>query len=187
MQNTLKSLEEKTQNIEKLLEKGNDVIVFQLGSHSIKYGFANQNTPQKILNIIGYLMKSGSKKETKAQSGGKSDLEDFDQNCLNIENTLKKRGNIKVDLKAVKIKTKNKSEIRVSEREDFFLKPDEDSLRDKVLTPDVIFDKEVLLKESTNQYIINKPIRFGMFNISNEYKVDAILNDLEKLVCFRLK
>lgn len=183
MQNTLKSLEEKTQNIEKLLEKGNDVVVFQLGSHSIKYGFANQNTPQKILNLIGYQLKNGPRKDiSKSQVIGKFDLEDFDQNCSNVENTLKKRGNIKVDLKTVKIKTKNKSEIRVSEREDFYVKPEEDSLRDKVLTPDIIFDKEILLKESTNQYIINKPIRFGMLNISNEYKVDAVLNDLEKLV-----
>jgi hypothetical protein len=54
MENTIKSLVERSQNIEKLLEKGENTIVVQLGSHSIKMNFANQMTPIRIRNIMAY-------------------------------------------------------------------------------------------------------------------------------------
>ena len=54
MENTIKSLVERSQNIEKLLEKGENTIVVQLGSHSIKMNFANQMTPIRIRNLIAY-------------------------------------------------------------------------------------------------------------------------------------
>jgi hypothetical protein len=41
MQNTIKNLQARSQHIEKLIEKGNDVLIFQYGSHSIKYGYAS--------------------------------------------------------------------------------------------------------------------------------------------------
>lgn len=53
LQNSLKNLTEKSANIEKLLERGEDVIVIQLGSHSIKYGFSTEN-PEKIRNLVAY-------------------------------------------------------------------------------------------------------------------------------------
>ena len=52
MQNTIKALKERSQHIERLLEKGNDVVIIQYGSHEIKYGLANQSYPQKIKNLI---------------------------------------------------------------------------------------------------------------------------------------
>ncbi len=63
MQNTIKSLQERSQNIEKLLEKGDDVIVLQLSSHSIKMNFANQGQPIRIRNIVAY--KSKVQKDSK--------------------------------------------------------------------------------------------------------------------------
>ena len=41
MRDQIKLLEEKQKNISKLLGKGGDCMVFQFGSHTVKYGFAN--------------------------------------------------------------------------------------------------------------------------------------------------
>jgi hypothetical protein len=41
MQNTIKNLQAKSEYINKLEDKGNKTLVLQLGSHSIKIGFAN--------------------------------------------------------------------------------------------------------------------------------------------------
>lgn len=57
MQNTIKNLQARTENIEKLLEKGNKTIVVQLGSHSIKFGLANDKAPFKVRTLIAYKLK----------------------------------------------------------------------------------------------------------------------------------
>jgi actin-related protein len=54
MQSAIKNLQARTENIEKLLEKGNKTIVFQLGSHSIKFEFANEKIPQRVRTLIAY-------------------------------------------------------------------------------------------------------------------------------------
>lgn len=54
MQNTIKNLQAKSDYIYKLEDKGNKTIVLQLGSHSIKMGFANQKAPFSISPFIAY-------------------------------------------------------------------------------------------------------------------------------------
>lgn len=63
MQNTIKNLQARTENIEKLLEKGNKTIVVQLGSHSIKFGLANDKAPFKVRTIIAYKLKGPINRE----------------------------------------------------------------------------------------------------------------------------
>jgi hypothetical protein len=41
MQNTIKNLQAKSEYINKLEDKGSKALVLQLGSHTIKLGFAN--------------------------------------------------------------------------------------------------------------------------------------------------
>lgn len=57
MQNTIKNLQARTENIEKILEKGNKSIIIHLGSHSIKIGFANDRIPHRVRTLIAYKIK----------------------------------------------------------------------------------------------------------------------------------
>jgi hypothetical protein len=54
VQTTIKNLEDKILQIEKLLEKGQDCLIFQYGSSSIKFNRANDVAPRKINNIIAH-------------------------------------------------------------------------------------------------------------------------------------
>lgn len=56
MQNTIKNLQAKSDNISKLEDKGSRVVVLQLGSHSIKMGFANEKVPFSISPFIAYAL-----------------------------------------------------------------------------------------------------------------------------------
>ena len=60
MENTIKSLVERSQIIERQLEKGQKSIVVQIGSHSIKMNFANHMTPIRIRNILAYKKPNAS-------------------------------------------------------------------------------------------------------------------------------
>ena len=40
VQNTIKNLQDKITNIESMLDKGSDCLIFQFGSHSIKFNKA---------------------------------------------------------------------------------------------------------------------------------------------------
>lgn len=54
MQNTIKNLQAKSDYIYKLEDKGNKAIVLQLGSHSIKMGFANEKAPFTVAPFVAY-------------------------------------------------------------------------------------------------------------------------------------
>ena len=121
MQNTIKTLQARSENIEKLLEKGNDVIVFQIGSHSIKFGFANQSTPHKIRTLIGYKLLSKETKETNPfNTKNEASSEEFEAAIASVENILRKKGNLKLESKGYKGKPKPKieSNIRVLEKDE---------------------------------------------------------------------
>ena len=108
MQNTIKNLQARSENIEKLLEKGNDVIVLQFGSHSLRYGLANQMNPYKIRTLIGYT--SNAPNENKSTNSNNESLEDFENACNSIENFMRKKGNLKLDVKS-KGKPRPRSEV----------------------------------------------------------------------------
>lgn len=56
MQSAIKTLQARTENIEKILEKGNRTVVLQLGSHSIKYGLANDKM-YRVRTLIAYKLR----------------------------------------------------------------------------------------------------------------------------------
>lgn len=54
MQNTIKNLQAKSEYINKLEDKGSKALVLQLGSHTIKLGFANEKAPFTMRPFIAY-------------------------------------------------------------------------------------------------------------------------------------
>lgn len=60
MQNTIKNLQAKSDFIYKLEDKGSKTIVLQLGSHSIKMGFANERAPFTISPYVAYRKLEGA-------------------------------------------------------------------------------------------------------------------------------
>jgi actin-related protein 8 len=102
-------------------DKGSDSIVFQIGSHSVKFGFASQLTPFIIPTVIAY-------RKTLDEDGMEIDLEDYSQipelsdaflsSLLNIEQeTLKKQMKLEQKLKNNRkiIPVTNKSIIKSSQ------------------------------------------------------------------------
>ena len=205
MQNTIKSLQVRSENIEKLLEKGNDVIVFQFGSHSIRYGFANQSAPQKIRTLLGYkLLKAKENKENANNSNKNEAFEEFDGHIASVENILRKNGNLKLETKGYKGKPKPKieSSIKVLEKDETL----EISIKKPILStkiieeeppliqtkgtlshnPHAIFEKELYFTEQSSEYFISQPIKHGLFNISDKITTDQIVNDIETLILYIL-
>lgn len=198
MQNTIKTLQARSENIEKLLEKGNDVVVFQLGSHSIKFGFANQSSPHKIRTLLGY--KLSKSKENPIISNKNDNFEDIETSISSVENILRKKGNLRLETKGYKGKPKPKieSNIKVLESNDFSehlmkknmkLEPENIILTNKgtlSYNPNAIFEKDLFSIEQNQDYIITQPIKHGLFNISDKISQDQVINDLETLILYCL-
>ena len=198
MQNTIKSLQARSENIEKLLEKGNDVIVFQFGSHSIRYGLANQSNPYKIRNLIGFFKKN---EENIIENNNNIELlEDFESASNIVENNMRKKGNLKLDIKT-KGKPKPRTEIslKVHETENINSQQYEKTLlieenikidkNSKIYLncPDFAkFEKEIYLNEINPNFSIIQPIKYGLFNISNSKSQDHVLNELQTLILYIL-
>jgi actin-related protein len=64
MQNTIKNLQAKSEYINKLEDKGSKALVLQLGSYTIKLGFANEKAPFTMRPFIAY-KKSKAAQSTK--------------------------------------------------------------------------------------------------------------------------
>ena len=94
-------------------EKGSDTIVFQLGSHSMKFGLASQLTPFVIPMTIAYLKNKsendmeidGEEKENDYSDFNYVETESFNAGINALEQeTLKKMAKLEQKLK---IKTKS--------------------------------------------------------------------------------
>ena len=176
IQNTLKALQEKSQHIEKLLEKGNDVIIFQFGSDSIKFGFANQMLPRTLRTILGYYHQN----PPSHQKIDVSLLDEVDPFIPELEEFLKNKENLKTDIKtsaANKIKQKNR----------IMISPGLSQAKFEKLNPkQIYFEEDVFLHQNNPNFIIREPIKYGLFNISKDYPFDAILSDIEQLIFYIL-
>ena len=58
----IKNIQAKTESINKLEDKASKVLVLQLGTYSIKMGFANEKVPFTIKPYIAYRKVKKSKK-----------------------------------------------------------------------------------------------------------------------------
>ena len=50
----LQEVTNKKEDIERMMRRGKDCIVLEYGSHQLKYGFAQQNIPNKLRMLIAY-------------------------------------------------------------------------------------------------------------------------------------
>ncbi|EGR28054.1 hypothetical protein IMG5_184190 [Ichthyophthirius multifiliis] len=185
VQSTIKSLYQRSEHIEKMLEKGNDSLVFQIGSHSIKYGFANEQQPQKIRTLIAYRTNNS---ETTFFHDNYRNYDILDKECQKIEQQLKQQKKLnqnaqksqkktqktKVELNLKTLIFQNKMEIENDPKADFSKK-------------NILFEDEIFMIEQNPEFMIRKPIKHGCFNTS-EYQenYNAIINDIENLIYYIL-
>ena len=93
MNNNPQLLEDTNPFIDQKDLKNNDTIVIQIGSHSIKFGFASQYQPFVIPNVIAHLISPEKNSQIHIDVDQKSIPENF-INCLNeIENDIVQKEN----------------------------------------------------------------------------------------------
>lgn len=112
MQNTIKNLQAKSEFINKLEDKGSKTIVMQLGSHSIKVGFANEKAPFTLLPCIAY--RTQKKEEVAANINEEEfDYEWFKNEYQKMEAIMKAEGVISPDNRPFKGKPRAKQVVNI--------------------------------------------------------------------------
>ena len=112
MQNNIKILQAKSEHINKVEDKGSRTIVLQLGSFSIKMGFANEKAPFNILPCLAY--KAGQpQEEKKTTSEGEFDNDWFKNEYQKTEAILKGEGVISQDNRPFKGKPRAKQVVNI--------------------------------------------------------------------------
>ena len=193
--------------------KSNDIIVIQIGSHSIKFGFASQYQPFVIPNVIAHLIRCES-----SQIDIELDNLTFNDNfinCLNeIENCIVQKENknkMAKKLAALNINKnlENQNQYQISEIPErineqmpnslcSFKKMEQISndLNEDIIDnnfkwtslsskPNILIGREALCIPSNNKdYEIRFPIKYGYFN--SDFNFYIILNDLSLILkyCF---
>lgn len=112
MQNTIKNLQTRTDHIHKLEDKGSKVVVLQLGSHSVKMGFANEKAPFIISPFVAYRRNSPALESPEPQGEG-FEYEWFKEEYHRIEDNLKSEGVISADNRPFKGKPRAKHIVSI--------------------------------------------------------------------------
>jgi actin-related protein len=176
MQTQLQNLTTKAAHIEKMLGRGANTVVLQLGSHSIKYGLANDSNPQWLRCLV-------ARKIATPDDPGNAFPFQFDAELAGeltnqVEGFLTRKGNIKRgDLslaKNIKGKPPHKTEP-AKERYEFLDKP-------SGFLKDYYLGEEVFYLEGRKDFKIREPIQYGLLNVSEKYSEQEALNDLELLI-----
>jgi actin-related protein len=125
-----------------LEDKGSKTIVLQLGSHSIKMGFANEKAPFTILPCIAY---RAQKKEPETKiSEEEFDYEWFKEEYLKMEGIMKAEGIISPDNRPFKGKPRAKQVVNIDRIPNY--SPDSTTL----------YGEEALRVESNPDFIFRK-------------------------------
>jgi actin-related protein len=174
--NQLKSLTNKTAHIEKMLGRGAKTVIMQFGSHSLKFGLANDPNPQWLRCLV-----ARKTKETDLQSKAyevEADPKKISEVAKVVEAFLTKKGNIKKGelqpSKPAKAKPAGKTEA-VKERCDFTSKPTD-------FTKDVYIGEEVYFVEGRKDFKVREPMQYGLLNIGPNYTEADAIRDLELVV-----
>lgn len=192
-------------------EKGFDTVVVQLGSHSIKFGYASQFQPFVVPNCIAYKLKDGSSENLNTWAISSTSL--IESEIGRAEDEISKELS-----KFEKLNNFNKKGAKPKEQNHDT--PSQQTLPEKkilelgqnattnfkkafAITNDInedIHDNNFRWSESSKvfpyyligreaqsisdeqNYEIRYPIRYGYFN--NEYAPGIVLNDLEKILGF---
>jgi len=124
MQNTIKNLQAKSDYIYKLEDKGSKTVVLQLGSHSIKMGFANEKAPFNISPFVAY--RTDKPQAEAPVSEEEFDYEWFKNEYHKTEAILKSEGTISIDNKPFKGKPRAKQVVNIDRIPEY--NPDHTSL-----------------------------------------------------------
>ena len=212
MNNNPQLLEDTNPFIDQKDLKNNDTIVIQIGSHSIKFGFASQYQPFVIPNVIAHLISPEKNSQIHIDVDQKSIPENF-INCLNeIENDIVQKENKNKLAKKLAVLNINKtletqsqfliSEIpeRINEQlpdtqtsykkmEQISADINEDIINNNFKwtainsKPNILIGKEALcIPSNNNEYEIHFPIKNGYFN--QNYNFYTVLYDLAKILTY---
>ncbi|KAM3130902.1 hypothetical protein pb186bvf_017014 [Paramecium bursaria] len=185
VQNTIKNLQDKITNIESMLDKGSDCLIFQYGSHSIKFNKASDALPRKIRNLIGYRVQTPKKMQQNV------DLSSVDDPSYILEEKLISKGSLKAQPKSMRGKPRAKIEIDLrnikpfqnkKEINKFAINPLQQLMDDK----SIVFEDDVFVYESRPDYVIKQPIKHGFFNLTNGQTINDVIDDLQKLTLYIL-
>ena len=191
--------------------KNNDVIVIQIGSHSIKFGLASQYQPFVIPNVIAHLIQDKSS-QINIELDHLSLNSNF-INCVNeIENCIVQKENKNKMAKKLAVLNINKSlenqklyqisEIpeRINEQLPSSLSTYKkmeqisNDLNDDITDnnfkwtslyskPKTLIGREALcIPSNNNDYDLRFPIKYGYFNV--DYSFYTVLNDLSLILLY---
>ena len=193
--------------------KNNDIIVIQIGSHSIKFGLASQYQPFVIPNVIAHLIPPEST-QINIELDNLS-LNDNFINCVNeIENCIVQKENKNKMAKKLAVLNINKSlenqgQYQISEIPERIneqmpeslctykkMEQISNDLNDDIIDnnfkwtsltskPRTLIGREALcIPSNNNDYEVRFPIKYGYFNC--DYSFYTVLNDLSLILkyCF---
>ena len=193
--------------------KNNNIIIIQIGSHSIKFGLASQYQPFVIPNVIAHLIERESS-QINIELDNLSFNENF-TNCLNeIENCIVQKENknkMAKKLAALNINKnlENQSQYQISEIPERIneqmpnslcnykkMEQISNDLNDDITDnnfkwtslsskPNILIGREALcIPTNNNDYEIRFPIKYGYFN--PDFNFYIVLNDLSLILkyCF---
>ena len=193
--------------------KNNDVIVIQIGSHSIKFGLASQYQPFVIPNVIAQLLPSDSS-EINIELDHLSFNDNF-KNCVSeIENSIVQKENKNKMAKKLAVLNINKSkenqkQYQISEIPERIneqlpsslctykkMEQISNDLNEDIndnnfkwtslaSKPKILIGREALsIPSNNNDYKLRYPIKYGYFN--TDYSFYTVLNDLSLILfyCF---
>lgn len=173
MQNTIKNLQAKSDYIYKLEDKGSKTIVLQLGSHSIKMGFANEKAPFTVAPFVAYKRAQPVPDLQKSEEG--FDDEWFKEQYHRVEETLKQEGVISPDNRPFKGKPRAKQVVGI------------ERIPPHNAGSPALFGDEALRVEDNAGYIFRKVITHGALNVAGEWEEGERMGDLENLLVYLLK
>ncbi|KAL4510469.1 hypothetical protein ABPG72_004623 [Tetrahymena utriculariae] len=188
VQNTIRNLQQRTEHIEKLIEKGNDVLVFQIGSHNIKYGFASQENPNKIRTLVAYKTKNNESSFTHESFRS---YDAFDKEVNKLEQLLKGQKKIGTQTKGPKGGQNSVAAQKLKQRVEISLKTlefqnkmeIEENAENDITKRIMLFGEEVFMVEQHDNFMIRKPIKHGYLNVG-EYNGDfhGPINDIQNII-----
>ena len=177
IQNQLQQLSSRTAHIEKMLGRGNKTVVMQFGSHSLKFGLANDMAPQWLRCLVAHKIIS-SEEQSSVPFEGEVDAKRVDEAAKHVEHFLTSKGNIKggdqAGQKSGKQAKPGKAELS-KDRIEFESRPQD-------LDKDYYVGEEVYYVEGRKEYRVRQPIKFGLLNIDEQYTEADAIKDLEIVV-----
>lgn len=180
-ENQLKNINDRFENLERQLDKGNKCVVIQMGSKVTKFGLASDSAPTVIETTIAY--RTPKKQPTEeipgdaAEEQKKADAKPF--SFPRVEATDEIYSKI-YSGKSLKVYEDKKTKLMIKEMDpDVRFLPSSTKMEQE-LPEEVLF--EVGVAEASPGFTLFRPIYRGNFNTFDGYSEERAANDLVKLI-----